>query len=44
MPVERVRLAKDSETEQVEVSEQIRKESVDVDDALDVTENREPRR
>ena len=44
VPVERVRLAKDSETEQVEVSEQIRKESVDVDDALDVTENREPRR
>lgn len=40
VPVERVRLAKGTETEQVEVSEQVRKESVDVDDALDVTENR----
>ena len=44
VPVERVRLAKDTETEQVEVSEQVRKESVDVDDAMDVTEDREIRR
>jgi uncharacterized protein (TIGR02271 family) len=44
VPVERVRLSKDTETEQVQVSEQVRKESVDVDDALDVTENRQPRR
>jgi uncharacterized protein (TIGR02271 family) len=44
VPVERVRLAKDTETEQVEVSEQVRKESVDVDDAVEVTEDRQIRR
>ena len=44
VPVERVRLAKDVETEQVEVTEQVRKENIDVDDAIDVTENRQTRR
>jgi uncharacterized protein (TIGR02271 family) len=47
VPVERVRLAKDAETEQVEVSEQVRKEGIDVDDSVstvDVTEDREFRR
>jgi uncharacterized protein (TIGR02271 family) len=44
VPVERVRLSKDTETEQVQVSEQVRKEGVDVDDTLDVTENRQTRR
>jgi uncharacterized protein (TIGR02271 family) len=33
VPVERVRLGKDTETEQVEVTEQVRKEGVDIDDS-----------